>query len=412
VLTRAELPDISQPLEILSDDIAAPKPAAASRPAASARPAPKSATPDAHAQAAGRASARKVFEAKFKEPNPRLPFYIAMGVLGLFAVGTIGYFWYQLRPAPSLVNASPRASTGERAVAAPAPSQLSPAAAPSSGPSAAQAIPGLPSAPVGPAAQPSVPIAVAEPVPAVRGPSPTPAIPRQSAISPAERVARSQATARAPQPAQQRIARAAEPAAPAVTPSRPTPEINPKVASGYAAFTAGDLPRARTEYEDALREEPANRDALLGLAAIEVRSGLYEAAESRYLRLLRADPRDANAQAGLIALRGARMDPQVAESRVKTLLATDPQAHVLHFTLGNQFAQQARWAEAQQEYFKAYAAEPENSDFAYNLAVSLDHLRQPKLAREYYQRAVAIAATRGGSFDVVSARARIAQLGN
>ena len=411
VLTRAELPDISQPLEILSDDIAAPKPAPKARPAASLRPAaaPKSSAADT--QSEGRASARKVFEAKFKEPNPRLPFYVAMGALSILAVGTVGYFWYQLRPAPSLVNANPRAPNGEQAVAAArAPAPATPVAPAPSAPTAAQAIPGLPSAPApsaAPAEQASFP-----PAPAARGPSATPAVPRPSTLSPAELVARSSVAARAPQPAQQQIARAAEPAAPVATPSRPTPEINPKVASGYAAFTAGDLARARTEYEDALREEPANRDALLGLAAIEVRSGLYEAAESRYLRLLSADPRDANAQAGLIALRGSRMDPQVAESRVKTLLATDPQAHVLHFTLGNQFAQQARWAEAQQEYFKAYAAEPENPDFAYNLAVSLDHLRQPKLARDYYQRAVALAATRGGSFDAVSARARIAQLGN
>jgi Flp pilus assembly protein TadD len=85
---------------------------------------------------------------------------------------------------------------------------------------------------------------------------------------------------------------------------------------------------------------------------------------------------------------------------------------VLHFTLGNQLAQQGRWAEAQQEFFKAYAAEPDNPDFAYNLAVSLDHLRQPKVAREYYQRAVTLAGTRGASFDPASARARIAQLGN
>ena len=64
---------------------------------------------------------------------------------------------------------------------------------------------------------------------------------------------------------------------------------------------------------------------------------------------------------------------------------------MLHFTLGNQLAQQGRWAEAQQEYFKAFAAEPDNADFAYNLAVSLDHLRQPRLALEYYRRALALA---------------------
>jgi tetratricopeptide (TPR) repeat protein len=97
---------------------------------------------------------------------------------------------------------------------------------------------------------------------------------------------------------------------------------------------------------------------------------------------------------------------------LKTLLATDPGAHVLNFALGNQLAQQGRWPEAQQHYFKAFAADPENADFAYNLAVSLDHLRQPKLALEYYQRAVALASSRGASFDTAAARARIAQLGN
>jgi hypothetical protein len=67
------------------------------RPAVAEAPAPD-------ASQSERSAARKVFEVKFKESNPRLPFYIAMGALGLFAFGTVGYFWYQLRPAPSLVN--------------------------------------------------------------------------------------------------------------------------------------------------------------------------------------------------------------------------------------------------------------------------------------------------------------------
>jgi len=83
---------------------------------------------------------------------------------------------------------------------------------------------------------------------------------------------------------------------------------------------------------------------------------------------------------------------------------------VLNFTLGNQLAQQGRWAEAQQEFFKAFAAEPDNADFAYNLAVSLDHLRQPKLALEYYQRAIALAKARGARFDLGAAEGRVTQL--
>jgi tetratricopeptide (TPR) repeat protein len=194
--------------------------------------------------------------------------------------------------------------------------------------------------------------------------------------------------------------------------TRAAPQVHPRVAAGYAAYQTGDLAKARAEYEQALGDEPTNRDALLGMAAVETRNGRYEAAEAAYLRLQQIDPRDSHAQAGLLALRSTRLDPLAAESRVKSMLAQDPGAHALNFTLGNQLAQQGRWAEAQQEYFKAFAADPENADFAYNLAVSLDQLRQLRLAREYYQRALALAEKRGASFDPATVRARIAQLGN
>jgi tetratricopeptide (TPR) repeat protein len=202
------------------------------------------------------------------------------------------------------------------------------------------------------------------------------------------------------------------PAQTEITTTRPAPQINAKVASAYAAYQAGDFARARDDYQEALKEEPANRDALLGMAALDVRAGRLESAEGAYLRLLQADPRDAHAQAALIALRAGRVDPVAAESRVKLMLADNPGAHVLNFTLANQFAQQGRWAEAQQEYFKAYAADPDNADFAFNLAVSLDHLRQSKLALDYYRRAIALAEKRAASFDLAAARNRAAQLGN
>jgi len=193
--------------------------------------------------------------------------------------------------------------------------------------------------------------------------------------------------------------------------TRTPAQVNPRIEAGYNAYMAGDLAAARNEYEQGLRDEPANRDALLGLAALEVRGGKYESAEALYLRVLAIDPRDPQAQAALLSLRSGRNDPLATESRVKSLLAAEPAAHVLNFALGNQFAQQKRWAEAQQEYFKAYTAEPDNADFAYNLAVSLDHLRQSRQAFEYYERAITLADKRGGSFDVGAAKTRAAQLG-
>jgi len=192
---------------------------------------------------------------------------------------------------------------------------------------------------------------------------------------------------------------------------RPAPQIDPRVAAGYAAYQAGDLAAAREAYRRALGGDPTNRDALLGMAAVETRAGRYDAADKLYRRLLQADPRDPHAQAGLLALRSDMTDPVAAESRVKTLLAQDPGANVLYFTLGNEYARQGRWAEAQQAYFKAFAADPDNPDFAYNVAVSLDHLRQPKLALEYYRRALALAARRSASFDQTAARKRAQELG-
>ena len=382
VVTRPELPDIAQPLEIVSDDLAVKEPAAPQT-APSPRPqAPREADP----RSADRAAARKVFEAKFREPNPRMPFYIAMGVLGVFALGTVGYFWYQLRTPYALVNANPSRPAGEAVVAAAAET-----AAPirPAGASVGQGpIPGLPGA--------------------AALPSPTP--PRTpAASSPTETLA-------VPKPAARPLLSAPParliPDSPIVTAERrAAPQVHPKVASGYAAYLAGDLATARADYQEALREEPANRDALLGLAAIDVRTGRYEPAEAIYLRLLQSDPRDSHAHAALIELRAGRMDPLAAESRIKSLLANDPAADVLYFTLGNQLALQGRWAEARQHYSKAFAADPDNADFAYNLAVSLDHLRQSKLALEYYGRALALAEKRGASFELATARSRVQQLG-
>src|ERR687895_389885 len=136
VVTRDQLPDIRQPLEIQRDEVETPAPPPAQEKPPEARPADR--------QATERATARKVFEAKFKEPNPRLPFFITMAALGVFAVGTVVYFWIQLQPPPALVNANPPRPSSQAQVAAAEtrPTATAPiAAAPQSAPSS---IPGLP----------------------------------------------------------------------------------------------------------------------------------------------------------------------------------------------------------------------------------------------------------------------------
>jgi tetratricopeptide (TPR) repeat protein len=308
------------------------------------------------------------------------------------------------------VNANPPRTTEQQPVES-AASKAPAAAAPESPAAAAGAIPGLPGATPAPAAaSPAAPAATPQA-------APSPAAPAAAAVAKPAAAPAASVVSAAPAPAAAAAPRERSLPAPRseerpVNVSRGVAQVHPQVTAGYAAYQAGDLERARADYQQVLREEPANRDALLGLAAVEMRAQRYDLADSYYQRILQADPRDPYAQAGSMALRSQQLDPVQVESRVKSLMASDRSSNVLHFTLGNQYAQQGRWAEAQQAYFKAFAADPENPDFAFNLAVSLDQLHQSRLALEYYRRALALAEKRAPGFALDVARTRVQQLSN
>lgn len=418
LMTRDRLPDITQPLEIFTEDLAprgragaptaAPSsaldlaPAVPGRPAGAAERATAQATEDAE-----RASARQLFESKAGDYEPRRPFFLMVGALGVAVLGAAGYFAYQVfAPRPSFYTPPAAANAPPVAVAAaPSPSGT-PVITPSAG-SATSAPPAGGQA-VEPPSPTDPPLAPPAAVPAPPQPSPGAGSARQpqGARTPTARQAVSVAAAGAAEPAGQRTASSAR------TPVRITPSsarIDPAVERGWEALQAGDLGRASEEYTRALRANPADRDALLGLAAIDTRNQNFERAEARYLKVLELDPRDAYAQAALIGLRGSG-DAIQSESRLKTLVAQQPDASVLSFMLGNQYASQRRWAEAQQAFFTAFSAEPENPDYAYNLAVSLDNLRQPRVALEYYQRALALAGNRPVGFNTAQAQARVREL--
>lgn len=371
---RAELSAV--PLEIVAEPEALPTPQAFAL-----EPAPSLEAPVA-AEAPPADSVPDTLE-QSGAPNPRRALPIAFALAGVGVVAAAAYFWIELRPAPVIAKPSPpRAITAAPSVAAPV--------AQASAPSGGALLPGLP------------------PAVSANGPAPEPAAPATPpTIRPAPRAAPQKAVTR-----QEQV-----PAAPAITPPHSPgtlraaqPLIHPGVQAGYAAYQSADLALARAEYERALRADAGNRDALLGIAAIESRSGRPSEAESHYRRLLQADPRDAEAHAGLLALRAGRVDPLLAESRIKTLISSDPEASTLHFSLGNQYARQGRWDEAQLAYAKAHASDPENPDFAFNRAVSLDRLRQRPAALEHYRLALELAGKRSAQFPLDAARARIEQL--
>ena len=186
-----------------------------------------------------------------------------------------------------------------------------------------------------------------------------------------------------------------------------TRQVDQLLSDAYLAYRSGKLVEARQLYLAMLEKDGHNPDVLLGLASIAQQHGENLMAAQYFLRVLALDPRNATANAGMSAL-GTGDD--ISESRLKTLLREQGNSAVLHFALGNIYAEQSRWSEAQQAYFNAYTLEPGNAGFAFNLAVSLDHLGQNKLAAQHYQRALNLDQTQSAGFNRTQISQRIEEL--
>ena len=370
---NSPLPDLSLHINSVDADLAA---VSTEGPAKRKAPASLSGqTAPIHREATERTAARNVFSAK-QSPKSRTGLWLFLGLGGVVALGLGGYFWWQLQAVSG--------GSLTRATTQPLPSVP----------------PVIPAAPV-PAPGPGIAATEAEKLqPENMLPQEPPTRRALPESPPNERPTRTQK----PPP----VASQAAPDSP-VRLSKNQPKPNQTIERAYEALQTGRLDEAQHGYEQVLRNDAKNTDALLGLATIAARQGQTERAQAFYQYALESDPNDATAQAGVINAKG-QANPELSESRLKTALASQPDSSALHLALGNLYARQGRWSEAQQSYFRAYSTEPDNADFIFNLAVSLDHLHQNKLAAQYYQMAITAAGTRSFSFDRNQVKNRLLEL--
>ncbi len=154
----------------------------------------------------------------------------------------------------------------------------------------------------------------------------------------------------------------------------------------YAAYQAGNDELAMSLYNKVLEVDPQSRNALLARAAIHVQNNNSRAAIRDYQTVLLANPKDSLAMASLISV--ANYSPQDTETQLKLMIRDEPDSPYLNFALANAYGAQNRWQEAQGHYFRALENNPGDPNYAYNLAVSLEHISQPRVAVSYYRRAL------------------------
>lgn len=171
-----------------------------------------------------------------------------------------------------------------------------------------------------------------------------------------------------------------------ITSKTPVNGIDPNLSAAYAAFNRGDNTLAQQKYRLVLQGDVRNTDALLGMAAIAQRQGRDADAVGWYQKVLEIEPRNSIAQSAMVNIQ-TNTDSIGRESRLKNMIAQQPEAH-LYAALGNGYAEQNQWPAAQEAYFNASRLAPNNADYAFNLAISLEQLGKSNLALAQYERAL------------------------
>ena len=331
---------------------------------------------------AGVHAAQVLFQAKAPpDARSRGMLWATIGAVAVVAAAAGAYVWY------SIGMLTPKVAIQQRPRPAPIPP---PAGAP------AMQLPAAEMALISAAASPR-PLPVNDPRPAAPAPAPArAAVPPVPEDTVARLLRESAATSTAPPLRLDRSADAAR-------------RVPTEVASGYEALRQGNLAAARRNYEAAIAADPQNVDARLGLATVDARSGNRASAAAHYRRTLDLEPSNATALAGLAGLADFSR-PDALEAQLRADLANSPDSPALRFILGNLYASQARWREAQAEYFEAHRLDPGSGDILYNLAISLDNLGQASLAAGFYRRALEAARDNGAQFDPAPAARRLAEI--
>ncbi len=159
------------------------------------------------------------------------------------------------------------------------------------------------------------------------------------------------------------------------------------IRAGFDAYQAGDYARAEASYRRAIVLDANHRQGLAGLAAVLQMTATPAEWIPVYEKLLEVDPHNTVAASILLA-QEVTGDAQQKQTGLRVLLQKNPDLAELHLARGLLAGESGHWADARLAFLEAHRTAPENSNYSFNAAVSMEHLGRYEEARLYYQLAL------------------------
>jgi tetratricopeptide (TPR) repeat protein len=167
-----------------------------------------------------------------------------------------------------------------------------------------------------------------------------------------------------------------------------SPEVHNNL--GRIHLGKGEVEKARAEFENALRLDPNNADALLNISSILRAEGRTPQAEQLVQRALQVDPNSVGALSQLAEIRRDQGDLDDAVRLFREAIGIQGGMPFLYIGLGDVQQRAGRMEEALASFRSALELDPDSQKAHYNLGVTLANLGRVDEAIAEYEKALAM----------------------
>lgn len=167
--------------------------------------------------------------------------------------------------------------------------------------------------------------------------------------------------------------------------------VSGKILHAEALAGSKDYEAARNELNAVLREQPASKDALLRLAALDSTETKFPEAENAYRRLYKPGATDLRPLEGLLQLYAKERAPAKAQELLDAEVHASPDSRPVRFLLASTEMREGKLDQARQQLEWARSADPKSAD-AYLSLGALDQMQgHTNEALQSYLKARALA---------------------